>query len=87
MNVTQDEEESPSKEKATEDNEEEEANPESLPSEQSPPIPDTEEDSGSGENIDVARTVEDQTDIGMKRKIFNLSTSSFKIILTTYRSI
>ena len=71
MNVTQDEEESPSKEKATEDNEEEETNPESLPSEQSPPIPETEEDSGSGENIDVARTAEDQTNIGMKHKIID----------------
>ena len=71
MNVTQDEEESPSKEKATEDNEEEEANPESLPSEQSPPLQETEEDSGSGENIDVARTAEDQTNIGMKHKIID----------------
>ena len=68
MNVTQDEDESPSKEKAADEIDEEEINPESLPALDQPPIPDAEGDSGTEVNVDTIHPSENSTDrdIGAK---------------------
>ena len=74
MNVTQDEDESPSKEKAADENDEEEINPESLPTLDQPPIPEAEGDSGTEVNVDTTHTSENSTDrdIGVKSEIIKI---------------
>ena len=62
MNVTQDEDESPSKEKAADENDEEEINPESLTALDQPPIQEAEGDSGTEVNTDTTNTSENSTD-------------------------
>ena len=58
MNMSQDEDESHSKEKAIEENDEEEANP----TEESSPIPRTEGDSGTEANREANRSTEASSD-------------------------
>ena len=78
MNVTQDEDESPSKEKSADENDEEEINPESLPALDQPSIPEPEGDSGTEVNVDTTHTSQNSTDrdIGMKSEFIKIIRSS-----------
>ena len=62
MNVTPDEDESPSKEKAIDENDEEETPPAPLQNEQSPPNLESEGESGIMVDSDAIRTSHDQAD-------------------------